>query len=86
VTASVRNNNYGEPYGVGDVIGCYIDLDDDDQLNNEIRFFKNGRDQGVAYSGKEVQSGVYFPAISIYMKVPYLVFVVKSKVIVAFFA
>jgi hypothetical protein len=35
--------------------------------NNELRYFKNGIDQGVAYSGsKDVPIGVYFPAISLF--------------------
>jgi hypothetical protein len=50
------------------VIGCYINLDENPQ-NNRIAFYKNGVYQGIAYSGEEVVSGVYFPAISIYMKV-----------------
>jgi hypothetical protein len=69
VNASIRNDSYGAPYGVGDVIGCYINLDDDSPVCNEIRFFKNGQDQGVAYSGSTVPYGVYFPAISIFMRV-----------------
>ena len=33
-----------------------------------MRFFLNGIDQGVAYKGKEIPLGVYFPAVSVYMK------------------
>ena len=51
------------------MIGCYIFLDDQNPLTNQMRFFKNGKDQGIAYNGKELPSGVYFPAISLYMKV-----------------
>ena len=50
------------------LIGCYIRLDNNDFVNNnEIRFFKNGVDQGVAFKG--VTRALYFPAISIYMGV-----------------
>lgn len=66
---SVRYDNYGESYSIGDIIGCYIKLDDYDPSQNHIRFFKNGQDQGVAYQNKEVSSGLYFPAVSLYMKV-----------------
>ena len=67
---SVRVDNYGESFGVGDIIGCFIHLGDEQNTNsNRISFFKNGVDQGVAFSGSEIPSGVYFPAVSLYMKV-----------------
>ena len=69
VHASARNDLYGQSFAAGDVIGCYISLNDLDPLRNEIRFFKNGVDQGVAFAGAIIASGVYFPAVSIYMKV-----------------
>lgn len=64
----MRIDNFGEGFAAGDVIGCYIYLDDN-SLNNKIVFFKNGVSQGVAYQGLEVKPGIYFPAISIYMEV-----------------
>lgn len=66
---SNRDDAYGDAFGTGDVIGCYLFLDDQSPLTNQMRFFKNGKDQGIAFSGKELPSGVYFPAISLYMKV-----------------
>ena len=63
----VRDDLYGDPFGVGDIIGCCIYLDDT-QANNQIRFFKNGIDQGVAYNGAEIPLGIYYPAISLYSK------------------
>jgi hypothetical protein len=68
---SVRNDEYGESYSAGDVIGCLIILDDNNLNSNQMRFYKNGIDQGIAFSGKEIPSGVYFPAVSLYMKVFY---------------
>ncbi|CAN0036101.1 unnamed protein product [Pylaiella littoralis] len=119
VHESLRTDNYGEPWGTGDVIGFLIKLkspSSDDAIDavgavsdsarlsvsaaaaaaaaaslaagqspseqaatavaataeesgvhafNEIRFFKNGRDQGVAFSG--IKPGTYFPAVSLYM-------------------
>ncbi|CAN0125293.1 unnamed protein product [Ectocarpus sp. 8 AP-2014] len=110
---SHRSDNYGEPWGPGDVIGFFIRLKSPtpeeiiDTVGassdsgrhgmtaasaaaalaagqspselaataasdtaagdpfNEIRFFKNGRDQGVAYSA--MKPGTYFPAVSLYM-------------------
>ena len=63
----VRDDIYGESFGVGDIIGCCIYLDDT-QANNQIRFFKNGKDQGVAYKGVEIPLGIYYPAVSLYSK------------------
>jgi Kip1 ubiquitination-promoting complex protein 1 len=59
-------NKEAEPYGqqwvVGDVIGCCIDLD-----NNEISFFRNGFSLGVAFREiREMGPGFgYYPAISL---------------------
>jgi hypothetical protein len=64
----MREDDYGEAYGVGDVIGCLIDLGPNESFS-EIRFFKNGRDQGQAYGyelGSLIPKGVYFPAISLF--------------------
>ena len=65
---SNRVDNYAEPFEVGDIIGCYIHLDDNDQEENRMAFYKNGVDQGICFRGKEIPFGVYFPAISLYMK------------------
>ena len=65
VNKSTRIDNYGAEFGVGDVIGCHISLNRADSSRNEIRFFKNGIDQGTAYKGDIIQ-GVYYPAISLY--------------------
>jgi len=67
VHKGVRDDKYGEEYGPGDIIGCYLYLDDKDVARNQMRFFKNGKDQGLAFSGKDVPPGVYFPAVSLYM-------------------
>jgi hypothetical protein len=73
---SQRIDNYGEPFGVGDIIGCFIHLSEDEKLSqvpNRIAFFKNGVPQGSgdAFSGSdtEIPPGVYFPAVSLYMNV-----------------
>lgn len=53
---------YGQPWIVGDVIGCCIDLDGD-----EISFYRNGVSLGVAFIGirKMVPGLGYYPAISL---------------------
>ena len=48
--------------------GCCLSLDDTCLENNQVRFFKNGRDQGVAFKGAEIPQGIYYPAISLYNK------------------
>ena len=58
---------------MGDVIGCLIDLGPSEAFS-EIRFFKNGQDQGQAYGYEQglgvvpvpVPGGVYFPAVSLF--------------------
>ena len=67
VHKSLRVDYYGESFGPSDVIGCYIRLDETEPERNEMRFYKNGKEQGVAYQGYQIPSSVYFPAISIYM-------------------
>ena len=58
---------YGSSFGPGDVIGCYISLNTDEPAENVMKFFKNGEDQGVAYSGLELhEKGVVFPAVSLF--------------------
>ncbi|XP_049387197.1 E3 ubiquitin-protein ligase RKP isoform X1 [Solanum stenotomum] len=54
--------DYGQPWVVGDVIGCCIDLDGD-----EISFYRNGVSLGVAFIGirKMVPGLGYYPAISL---------------------
>jgi Set1/Ash2 histone methyltransferase complex subunit ASH2 len=66
---SIRIDNYGDSYHIGDVIGCYIYLDDVIPKNNIMKFYKNGNDQGIAFKGNEIPTGIYFPSISVYMKV-----------------
>ncbi|KAB5556567.1 hypothetical protein DKX38_007476 [Salix brachista] len=53
---------YGQPWVVGDVIGCCIDLDHD-----EILFYRNGISLGVAFCGlrKMGPESGYYPAISL---------------------
>ncbi|KAI3431099.1 uncharacterized protein J3R85_008020 [Psidium guajava] len=59
-------NKEAEPYGqswvIGDVIGCCIDLDDD-----QISFFRNGVSLGAAFHGiRKMGPGAgYYPAISL---------------------
>lgn len=57
---------YGQPWVVGDVIGCCIDLQ-----AGEISFYRNGESLGVAFDGVRRSSGgggaelSYYPAISL---------------------
>lgn len=65
---SQRVDHYGEAYLPGDVVGCHIALFED-PAQNSMSFYRNGADQGVAFSGAEIPSGIYFPAVSLYMQV-----------------
>jgi len=63
--ALVRNqtkkqfDEYGGPFGKGDVIGCYLDLE-----NMEISFTKNGTDLGLAFAIAPSQyKDAFYPAV-----------------------
>jgi Set1/Ash2 histone methyltransferase complex subunit ASH2 len=45
-----QGESYGESYGSGDVIGCYIQLPEKRTTATCIQFFRNGKSQGVAFS------------------------------------
>ncbi|XP_003747414.1 ATP-dependent RNA helicase DDX1 [Galendromus occidentalis] len=50
---------YGEPFGIHDVIGCYLDLDE-----FTIKWSKNGVDLGKAFSiATHLQREIFFPAV-----------------------
>ncbi len=52
-------DSYGGPFGKGDTIGCYLDLD-----NLEIAYTKNGEDLGLAFEIPRSQSkSTFFPAV-----------------------
>jgi ATP-dependent RNA helicase DDX1 len=52
-------DNYGEAFGLNDVIGCFLDLD-----NGEIRYWKNGVDLGPAFTlNSQQKSEAFFPAV-----------------------
>ncbi len=52
-------DDYGEAFGKGDVIGCYLDLE-----NSEIAYTKNGGDLGVAFNvPKNIANYSFFPAV-----------------------
>lgn len=46
---------YGEPYGVGDIITCEVVLAKEPQ-SNRMRFWKNGIPQGTAFKGAELST------------------------------
>ncbi|XP_002974307.2 E3 ubiquitin-protein ligase RKP [Selaginella moellendorffii] len=59
---SGKSQTYGEPWVVGDVIGCCIDLE-----QGQIFFYRNGTSLGMAYDcvrRMEAKQG-YYPAISL---------------------
>ncbi|XP_014221079.1 ATP-dependent RNA helicase Ddx1 [Trichogramma pretiosum] len=56
---SKQFDNYGEPFGKSDVIGCLLDLN-----QGEIRFWKNGIDLGTAFKlNHQQKSEAFFPAV-----------------------
>ena len=62
VSVSSRFISYGVPYGLGDVIGCYLDMTSDQIL---IIYTVNGRNLGVAFrvSRAELKGQALFPHI-----------------------
>ncbi|OQV19902.1 ATP-dependent RNA helicase DDX1 [Hypsibius exemplaris] len=56
---SKQFTDYGQPYGKGDVIGCFLNLDD-----GEVMFRKNNQDFGVAFTLKsQFRNAPFFPAV-----------------------
>ena len=52
-------DDYGEAFGKADVMGCYLDLD-----NEEIAYTKNGKDLGLAFQIRREHKGKpIFPAV-----------------------
>ncbi|XP_020603286.1 ATP-dependent RNA helicase DDX1-like [Orbicella faveolata] len=52
-------DSYGEPFGINDIIGCFIDLD-----NGSIKFSKNGVDFGKAFDiHTNLQGSTFFAAV-----------------------
>ena len=52
-------DDYGEPFGKGDVIGCYLDLE-----NMEISYTKNGNDLGLAFAiNRNQYNDAFYPAV-----------------------
>ena len=46
ISDNCKFQSYGKTFGVGDVIGCYLDMNTDPVI---IKFTVNGVDQGVAF-------------------------------------
>lgn len=54
---------YGQSFGVDDVIGCYLDLESDPKT---VSFTKNGEDMGVAFEfTEELSNQALFPHVLI---------------------
>lgn len=51
-------DDYGEAFGMQDVIGCYVDIG-----NGEIKFSKNGKDLGIAFRNDIIKKDIIFPAV-----------------------
>uniref|UniRef100_A0ABD2WQJ0 RING-type E3 ubiquitin transferase n=1 Tax=Trichogramma kaykai TaxID=54128 RepID=A0ABD2WQJ0_9HYME len=58
---NVSTHKYGEAWLSGDIIGCAIDFD-----NENITFFRNGKNLGIAFEKISMGPGiVYFPTVSL---------------------
>lgn len=52
-------DDYGEAFGINDVIGCLLDLQ-----ANEVRYMKNGKDLGVAFKVPDfLRTEAFYPAV-----------------------
>jgi len=52
-------DTYGQPFGLSDVVGCYLDLD-----TNTVRWSKNGEIFGKAYDiPGDLRNGAFYAAV-----------------------
>ena len=52
-------DDYGEPFGMHDVIGCFLNLDE-----WTVSFSKNGVDLGVAFTiNQRLRNATFFPVV-----------------------
>lgn len=52
-------DDYGEAFGMHDVIGCYLDLD-----NYSVSFSKNGQQLGNAFTiNQQLRNSAFYPAV-----------------------
>ena len=59
--AAAKDNDYGEAWGVGDVVGCILD-----GASGTASFTLNGRELGVAFTGLSDQpDSIWYPAVSL---------------------
>lgn len=66
-------DNYGEAFGMHDIVGCYLDLD-----AGQIKFSKNGTDLGAAFTiPANLRDVAFFPAVvlkaSVYIRCIYFI-------------
>lgn len=62
ISDNCKFQSYGKPFGVGDVVGCYLDMNNDPVI---MKFTVNGVDQGVAFrvAKSELGGEALFPHI-----------------------
>ena len=62
ISDNCKFQSYGKMFGVGDVIGCYLDMNTDPVI---MKFTVNGVDQGVAFrvAKSELSGEALFPHI-----------------------
>ncbi|XP_065839715.1 ATP-dependent RNA helicase DDX1-like [Oscarella lobularis] len=54
-------DDYGEPFGKNDTLGCYIDLD-----SKSVHYSKNGKDLGEAFHiGKDIEESAFYAAVTL---------------------
>jgi hypothetical protein len=56
----LSEETYGEPYGLSDILACYIDFGD---TLIRISFTKNGEDYGQAFEFPKTDSSEFYPHI-----------------------
>ena len=61
---SKQFDDYGQSFGLGDLIGCYIDLS-----SGEISYSKNGADLGRAFIvPQQLRGEAFYPAVVLKVK------------------
>jgi hypothetical protein len=61
INDEIIENSYGESFGQSDILGCYIDFDEENLIR--ISFTKNKEDYGQAFEFPKTNLNEFYPHI-----------------------